>query len=95
MGNITTFCDQFGISEDQACKREDHYQLSGSKNKRIQNKVCKISEVFNTYDVNFDAKDSVFNVLTKSVLPQQDAEQFLNVQEIGEEKYEKFVKDRR
>ena len=60
MGNImTTFCDRFGISEDQACKRKDQYQLSGSKNKRNQNNVFKISEVFNTYDVNFDATDSV------------------------------------
>lgn len=53
---------------------EDHYQFSGLKNKRIQNSVCKISEVFNTYDVNFDAVDIVFNALTKQVLPQQGAE---------------------
>ena len=25
---ITSFCDKFGISESEACKREDHYQLS-------------------------------------------------------------------
>ena len=32
-----------------------------------------------------------FNVLTKKVLPQQGAEWFLDMQEIGEEKCQKFV----
>ena len=32
-----------------------------------------------------------FNVLTKNVLPQQGAEWFLDMEEIGEEKYQKFV----
>lgn len=73
---------------------EDHYQFSGLKNKRIQNSVCKISEVFNTYDVNFDAVDIVFNALTKQVLPQQGAEWFLDVQEIGGEKYQTFMTQR-
>ena len=45
---ITTFCDRFGISQDQICERENHYQLS-------RKNVCKISEVFDTYDVNFDS----------------------------------------
>ena len=97
MGNIiTTFCNRLGISEDQACERKDHYHLSGSKNKRIGNKVCKISEVSNTYGINLDATDSVFNILKKKVLPQQGAERFLDVREIGEQKYQKFDgKDRR
>ena len=49
---ITSFCDKFGILESEACKREDHYQLSGSKNSRIQSNLSKISNVFSTYGVS-------------------------------------------
>ena len=91
---ITSFCDKFGISESEACKREDHYQLSGSKNSRIRINVSKISDVFSTYGVSFDATDNVYNVLTMKVLPSKDAEQFLIVKEIGKESYISFVKER-
>ena len=90
---ITSFCDKFGISESEACKR-DHYQLSGSKNSRIRSNVSKISDVFSTYGVSFDATDNVYNVLTMKVLPKKDAEQFLTVKEIGKESYVNFVKER-
>ena len=89
MGNFNaTFYDRFNISKNLICKREDQYQLSGSKNKRIRNNVCKISEAFNTYDKNIDAMDRAFHALTNMVLPEQVAKQFLDVQEIGEEKYQ-------
>ena len=28
---IAKLCNRFGISEEEVCKREDHYHLSGSK----------------------------------------------------------------
>ena len=82
---ITSFCGKFGISESEACKREDHYQLSGSKNSRIRSNVSKISDVFSTYGVSFDATGNVYNVLTMKVLPKKNAEQFLTVKKIGKE----------
>ena len=91
---ITSFCDKFGISESEACKREDHYQLSGSKNSRIRINVSKISDAFSTYGVSFDAKDNFYNVLTMKVLPKKDAEQFLTVKENGKESYVNFIKER-
>ena len=69
MSNIADFCEKFGITDDEARKRENHYQLSASKNCRIQDNVGKISEVFHTYNVGFDGTDRVFNFLTKKVLP--------------------------
>ena len=46
MSNIVAiFYNEFGISEDQPQKREEHYQVSKSKNKIIQSNVHKISEV--------------------------------------------------
>ena len=91
---ITSFCGKFGISESEACKREDHYQLSGSKNSRIRSNVSKISDVFSTYGVSFDATGNVYNVLTMKVLPKKNAEQFLTVKKIGKESYANFVKKR-
>ena len=91
---ITSFCDKFGISESEACKREDHYQLSGSKNSRIRINVSKISDVFSTYGVSFDATDNFYNVLTMKVLPKKGAEQFLTVKENGKESYVNSIKER-
>ena len=50
---IADFCEKFGIAKDEVWKRENHYQISGSKNCRIQDSVGKIVEVFHTYDVSF------------------------------------------
>ena len=50
--------------------------------------------MFHTYEVGFDGTDGVFNILTKTILPQPQPERFLDVQKIGEERYECFVKER-
>lgn len=50
--------------------------------------------MFNTNDINFDVTDSVFNVLTRKVVPKQFAEQFPDVQKIGGEKYQKLAMGR-
>ena len=66
LGNIMeSFCETFGIEENQSRKRDEHYQLSGSKNYRITNNIEKISTVFKTCGVNFDDSDVVYNILTK------------------------------
>ena len=70
MGSIVgNFCETFGIEENQSRKRDEHHQLFGSKNKRIYSNTEKILRVFQTHNVNFEASDSVFNILTKKVLP--------------------------
>ena len=94
MSNIANFCEMFGITEDEARKRENHYHLLRSKNHRIQDDVGKISEMFHTYNVGFDGTDGLSSILTKKVLPQPAAERSLDVQETGEEKHECFVKER-
>ena len=62
---IADFCEKFGIAEDEAWEQENHYQLSESKNHRIQDNIGKIIVVFHTYDVGFDGTDGVFSILTK------------------------------
>ena len=95
LGNIMeSFCETFGIEENQSRERDEHYQLSGSKNYRITNNIAKISTVFKTHGVNFDGSDVVYNILTKKVLPNIVAEQFLEVRSIGQDKYNEFVKQK-
>ena len=95
MGNIVeSFCGIFGIEESQSLKKDEHYQLSGSKNQRIHNNTEKISCIFTNYEVSFDESENVFNVLTKKVLPQKPAETFLKVEEIDQERYELFVTEK-
>ena len=87
-------CETFGIEENQSRKRDEHHQLFGSKNKRIYSNTEKILRVFQTHNVNFEASDSVFNILTKKVLPSKEAECFLNAKEIGKARYEQFVEEK-
>ena len=94
MGNIiNNFCECFGIEENQSRKRDEHHQLSGSKNKRIANNCDKLTSVFEEYDITFDAQDSVYNVFTKKVFPQENASRFLQAREIGQARYDTFVKE--
>ena len=95
LGNIMeSFCETFEIEENQSRKRDEHYQLSGSKNYRITNNITKISTVFKTHGVNFDLSDVVCNILIKKVLPNFVAERFLEVRPFGQEKYNEFVKQK-
>ena len=78
MGHIVeSCCEMFGIEENQSLKKDEHYQLSGSKNQRIHNNAEKISSIFTDYEVSFGESKNVFNVLTKNVLPQKTAERTL------------------
>ena len=61
---MESFCETFGIEENQSLKKDEHYQLSGSKNQRTHNNTEKISSVFTDYEVSFDESKNVFNVLT-------------------------------
>ena len=91
---VESFCEKFGIEENQSLKKDEHYQLSCSKNQRIHNNTEKISSVITDYEVFFDECENVFSVLTKKVLPQKTTKTFLKVEEIGQERYESFVTEK-
>ena len=50
--------------------------------------------MFDTHDINFETCGEVFNILTKKLLPENLAQNFLSVKEIGEQKYWDFVNER-
>ena len=50
---IQDFCDVFNI-QNEAPKRTQHYQLTGSKNEGINDNVKKMSDVFYSHEINFE-----------------------------------------
>ena len=88
---IKDFYETFGINENQNTKSDDHYQLAGSTNTKIGNNVEKPSAIFNTYNVNFNHTDSVYNILAMKVLPAKESTRFLDSVKIGQERYEQFI----
>ena len=92
IGNmIKDFCETFGINDNQNTKSDDHYQLAGSRNIRIGDNVEKLSAIFNTYNVNFNYTDSVYNILTMKVLLVKESTRFLDSVKIGQERYDQFI----
>ena len=68
MGNtIEDFCKVCNI-QNEVQKRTRHYQLTVSKNQRINDNVKKISEVFCSYEINVENSDVVLNVLRRNFL---------------------------
>lgn len=111
MGNIVeSFCETFGIEEDGSRKRDDHYQLSGSKNERMSTNTEKVSRVLDEHEVafttietttegdeqstNFSKRGDVFNVLTKKVLPESVAKSMINIEKIGQARYQSFITEK-
>ena len=90
---VNNFCETFGIDENQSRKRDEHRQLTGSKNLRIETNCIRLSHVFNERDVTFEAQDSVYNIFTEKVLSTDVADRFLQAKQIGQTKYEEFVKE--
>ena len=51
---VERFCETFGIEENPSLVKDEHYQLSSSKNQRIHNNMGKIWSIFTHYQVSFD-----------------------------------------
>ena len=50
--------------------------------------------MFDIYEINFETCGEAFNILTKKVLPENIAQNFFSVKEIGEQQYWDFVNER-
>ena len=88
---IEKFYTFFGItdSEDQ----EHHYQLKGGKNKRISDNVEKLTTLFYHHNTNFRESYSVYNTVTKKILPEKFAKMFLNHEQEGEKRLQEFTNE--
>ena len=60
MSNIVErFCTSFLLEDSDARKREQNYQLFGSKNSRLSTNVNRLLDVFNTQGIIFEESDEV------------------------------------
>lgn len=75
-------------------KQDQHHEILGSKNERITSNVENIIAIFETHGATFVRVGNVFNILTNKVMPNKDAQRFLDAKAIGQAKYNKFVKDK-
>ena len=94
MGNIIEeFCEVFD-AHGEALKRSQHYQLTGSKSERINEGVRKLNQVFvsqKQHGVFF--RCLVFNVITKKVLPEKFAKEFLEIEDEENKLYKLFIEE--
>ena len=91
---VEKFCETFHVVENQSRKRDEHHQLYGSKKGRIENNTAKVQEIFEVHNVNFEKTTSVFNIITKKVMPACASERFLKIKDIKKEKYRNFIVER-
>ena len=54
----------------------------------------KLINVYENHEVNFGATGDVFNIVTKVVLPNQEAEKFLAHDNVGKILYQQFKSER-
>ena len=55
-----------------------HCQMTGLTNQRISNNVEKIIQVYHTFSLDFKDNASVFNAVSKAVLPAETATDILS-----------------
>ena len=74
--------------------RKQHYQLAGSTNERISANVNKLLEVIDAFEIDFQSNDSVYNVVSKAVLPEDASSELLRHETIDERLYHNFITER-
>ena len=71
-----------------------HCQLIGSHLLRIRKNTTKLVGVMENFDLSFIEDSSVFNVVSKAVLPEIVADEVLYHQKIGDSMYKEFINGR-
>ena len=88
---IQSFCTYLKISNTN--QNRQHYQLTDTTNQRMLTNVVQIKKILVSHGVNFEESASLCNLTTKSVMPADAAEQFLNHDVQGQVLYEKYKEE--
>ena len=89
---LDQFTDHYHLRNSRNTK--EHYQLSGSKNKRISDNTQKLSQILDAHNLSFENAKNLYNVLTNKVMPNDQALRFLNAGGTGDNKYKFFIEQR-
>ena len=90
---IDGFYSQFDVRSETGTGGM-HYQLIGSTNARITDNVQKLKETLVKQDITFENSQTVFNIISKTVLPDHIATEYLNHGEEGQKMYDLFKTER-
>ena len=89
---LDQFADHYHLRNSRNTK--EHYQLSGSKNKRISDNTQKLLQILDAHNLSFENTKNLYNVLTKKFMPNDQALRFLNAGGTGPDKYKLFIEER-
>ena len=91
-GEMSLLRDQFANHYHLRNSRntKEHYQLPGSKNKRILDNTQKLSQILDAHNLSFENTKNLYNVPTNKVMPNDQALRFLNAGGTGADKYQAF-----
>ena len=70
---------------------KQHHELTGSTNERIHGNVRKLLDTMRSFSITFSESTSVYNIVSKAVLPDAVANHLLNHQTIGPDLYNEFI----
>ena len=69
---LNRICDEFCVANNIGQNsRTEYYQHSKSFNNCILSNTSKLSEKLESFEVTFDKNENVYNIITKSVLPEK------------------------
>ena len=74
--------------------RDEHYQIGGGTNVRMMENVQKLMNVMTVHETTFEKSDSVYNIISKRVLPDAATVHLLDFDTNGETMYESFKAER-
>ena len=89
---LDQFADHYHLFNCRNTK--EHYQLSGSKNKRISDNTQKLSQILDSHNLSFENTKNLYYVLTNKLMPNDQARRFLNAGGTGADKYKLFIEER-
>ena len=90
---LAKFSEEFGLSSSASVSSEFHHEETGSFNEFYVKSIKAYGEGLREFiREDWDEIDTVFNVMTTSVL--ENDEELLNIESIGTQLYENFIKDR-
>ena len=96
-GEMSLILDQFADRYDLRGSKnaKEHYQLSGTKNKRISDNTNTLLSTLDFHNLSFENTDNLFNVVTNKIMPNDQSLKFLGASRTGTEKYNLFIEESR
>ena len=88
---LDQFVDHYHLRNSRNTK--EHYQLFGSKSKRILVNTQKLSQILDAHNLSFENTKNLYKVLANKVIPNDQVFMFLNTVRTGTGKCKHFIEE--